>query len=91
MKAVWKFPLRLSLGPVEHVVEMPGGAEVLHVGVQGGDPTLWALVDPDKTVGESRTFRLVGTGHREVGSGMRFVGTALVSESFVLHVFEVSS
>ncbi len=59
MKAVWKFPL-----PIDDVIEieMPRGAEILHVSSQADSPMLWALVEQGAAM-EKRRFRFAGTGH----------------------------
>ena len=42
MKTIWKFPVPVNDG---NVLEMPEGAKILSVQVQGETPCLWALVD----------------------------------------------
>jgi hypothetical protein len=58
-RTIWKYPF--ALGDVVGL-DMPAGAEVVHVECQGGQPCLWALVDPEAPA-EARTFRMFGTGH----------------------------
>ena len=82
MKQVWKYPL---FSPVS-AVGMPRGAEILHVASQGGVPTLWALVDSAEPR-EQRTFVVVPTGS-PVEEGLAHVGTALLSDDLVFHIFE---
>ncbi len=86
MKVVHKYLLPAQ---DEVKLEMPIGARVLHVGAQGKQLCLWALVNP-KGKTRTRTFRIAGTGH-EVGSASpTHLGTALMNNgAFVLHVFEV--
>lgn len=81
---IWKFHLPLD----DHVrITMPTGARVLHVGEQGGEMKLWALVDPDAEP-EGRHFYIVGTGNPAAHIiNRKHVGTALVPP-FVWHVFE---
>lgn len=43
-------------------ITMPEGAKILHVAMQHGKPTLWALVDLKDTVIKHR-FVIRGTGH----------------------------
>jgi hypothetical protein len=75
-------------------IELPIGAEILTVQTQGGNPKLWALVDPSE-IKEVRTFRLAGTGHTiECGRGSeyKYIGTFQLYDTFgslVLHLFEV--
>ncbi len=93
MKAVWKYPLQ----PGQTRLEMPLGAEPLHVGSQGDVLVLWALVDPDapKVV---RLFRILMTGERTSEPLGRYLGTASINamasfgfmfpNGIVAHVFE---
>jgi hypothetical protein len=60
MRSVWKFPIPLEDHPT---IPMPVGAVPLHVGVQRGEPFLWALVDPQERARRHYQFRLAGTGH----------------------------
>ena len=81
---VWKYELPLEGQPE---VTMPIGAEVLHIGVQGNVPYLWARVDPRDPVG-TRRFLLVGTGH-PVPDSATHLGTFMLDDGrFVGHVFE---
>lgn len=92
-KTIWKFPLEVTDYPV---VKMPPG-KVLTVQTQGGQPCLWALVDPDGPVTERR-FRVYGTGHavkdrpsdsRQHRRADEYVGTfQLYDGQLVFHVFE---
>lgn len=70
-------------------VEMPEGARVLSVGVQGDDAmVVWALVDPEakKVV---RRFAVYPTGLSEVSEHpVNFVGTVMFERGrLVFHVF----
>ena len=71
-------------------IQMPVGAEILHVNTQKNQPCLWALVDP-KARAETRWFRVLGTGHaisEEYVSLGDYVGTFfLYDKSFVGHLF----
>jgi hypothetical protein len=68
---------------------MPRGAEALSVGLQDGQPYLWALVDPEAPK-EWRTFAVAGTGHAlPPESPGRFIGSIIGVEGWiVLHVWE---
>lgn len=91
MKTVWKFgPLQPEHWTVE--IEMPAGAEVLHVNVQSRgldeDAYLWALVDPNAPKGLRRFF-LVGTGQPLSEDAGRHVGTwDMMNGRYVWHLFE---
>ena len=60
MNTIWKFPFQVT---DDFEIEMPVGAQFLHVDVQNDySPCLWAIVDP-KAPKEVRKFHLSGTGH----------------------------
>lgn len=84
---IWKFPIPVT-DDIE--IEMPAGAEVLHVAEQAGQVCLWALVRPDAPV-ERRRFRLAGTGHAVTTDvRRRHVGTVLLHDgALVFHLFEL--
>jgi len=65
---------------------MPNGARVLSVQMQHGDPTLWALCNPNERPTE-RTFEIMGTGQPFEWCEREFVGT-VQNAGFVWHVFE---
>jgi hypothetical protein len=73
VKTVWKFPLKVS-DFLE--VEMPSGAEVVHLGTARARPCVWALVD-DQNPKVLRRFRLTATGEpmADFHPDWRFVGT----------------
>jgi hypothetical protein len=82
---VWKFSLGAT---VLQSVEMPQGAQILHVDAQGDHLCLWALVRPNEER-EKRMFRIVGTGYEEITGSSRYIGTALMGGgTYVWHVFE---
>lgn len=92
MRQIWKFPLDFANGePV--TVDMPEGAEVLRLAMQGPahgrarlTPTIWALVDSDNPT-EQRRFAVYGTGH-DLPRQARYLGT-WDAAPFVWHVFEM--
>lgn len=86
MIAVYKYNLPMD----DYVtINLPRGAEVLHVGVQHGETQLWAKVDTGKPA-EKRRFRIAGTGHPLDGDKLEFVGTLMLAGGgLVFHVFEV--
>ena len=80
---VWKYDLRVD---DEILVEMPPGAELLHVGNQTGEPdrfTVWARVVPGVHV--ARRLLVRGTGH-PIGDEP-YVGSAF-GGPFVWHIFD---
>lgn len=68
-----------------HTIEMPKGAQILSIQMQGNQPTLWALADLSAPM-EDRRFEIVGTGWI-VGEGFHHIAT-YVDGPFVWHVFE---
>lgn len=85
MKTVWKFPLRVA---DDLEIEMPIGAQLLTVDVQGETPQLWALVDPSVPTC-IRSIRTAGTGHAIREAGLAYVGTyQMLGGSLVFHVFD---
>jgi hypothetical protein len=86
---IWKYQFG---GTVSMVWQMPKGAEILCMQLQGGKPCLWVMVDPSAPP-EARWFQIHPTGS-EIGPGkFDYIGTFQISEesgrSFVFHVFEV--
>lgn len=65
-------------------LRLPRGFTLLHVGEQGGQLKLWALVDPEKPP-ESVDICIAGTGH-DWPAGFRHLGTVEVSYGLVWHV-----
>jgi len=81
---VFKFRLAPELHPT---IQVPTGAEWLHVGEQADELYVWALVDT-KAPYETRTFTIVGTGWVEAAITGRHVGTVQMANGLVWHVFE---
>ena len=69
-------------------IQMPFFAKILHVNMQGKDFCIWAEVDTEIEIEETRTFEVVGTGW-ELDENMFYVGTCLDSNSFVWHIMEI--
>ncbi len=83
-RTIWKYPLDLADDIQE--IEMPAGARVVSVAMQGDSPTIWALVHPEQPL-EKRHFSIHGTGHA-IPNGEGYLGACL-APPFVWHVFEV--
>ena len=85
MRAIWKYPIGLSIEPVVH--SMPEGAQILTVQVQQDVITLWAMVDPDQPRTDRR-FVVWGTGHRHSDAEkLTYIGSVQMGP-FVWHIFE---
>jgi len=83
-RTIWKYQLRLGPGPQE--IQMPGGAEVLHVAFQGETLRMWVQVYPDALI-DLRVFEVQPTGWA-IEDVRHHVGTAMDGDA-VWHVFEV--
>lgn len=85
MKTIWKYVLT-DRGLNQ--VAMPANAEILHVGMQGGRPCIWALVESTNEQ-EERFLWVHGTGWDISDTPTSiYLGTAQTDDSLVLHVFE---
>lgn len=90
MKKIFKYPVR----PGRFTLEMPEGAQPLRAMVQGdgGQPQLWALVDPSRPM-TTRCFCAFGTGH-EIDQAdvprIAFIDTFMLDGgALVFHLFEI--
>ncbi len=92
MKQIWKYPLVPPPTGDTIEFEMPKGARILTVQMNGQLPALWALVDSGASK-EARKFRFIATG-TDVGddSNLAYVGTFQAEGLLgilVFHLFEV--
>lgn len=94
MDIIYKYNLsKWDSGTIE--VEIPKGAKILTMKLQGSQPVLWALVsvpkNPEyKPANETRMFKVIATGQEiELGCNERldYIGT-FQHNGFVGHVFE---
>lgn len=91
MKTVYKY--KLDYMNAVDVIEMPIGAEILHIEEQRGDVCLWATVDKEEQRVKKREFLFYGTGSPIDDSRLNheYIGTVLLmGGSLVLHFFEVT-
>lgn len=87
VQAVWKYPIEFT-DSIE--IEMPRGADVLHVGMQGEQLCLWCLVYPEGEL-TKRRFRIAGTGHPIEEGDMEHIGTVhIADDSLIFHIFEIT-
>ena len=87
MKTIYKYELQVETNDVE----MPKGAEIIHVAAQGERIFLWAMVDTDFLVDEmqweTRPIVVLGTGMDATGVDAEdHIGT-IHAGGFVWHVF----
>ena len=69
-------------------LEMPEGAVILYIDVQGEMPCLWAEVDPSQPK-IKRQFHLYGTGHHMHDTPQWYVGSFMMhGGALVFHLFE---
>ena len=85
-KKIWKFPLKAM---DQNSIEMPIGAKILTVQVQGVAICIWVLCDPSAKK-ETRHFEVYGTGQEVIDDGTsKYLGTFQVANGeFVFHLFE---
>ena len=87
-KQIWEFPIT---DPANIIIPMPKNAEVLTIQMQGQNPCIWALVEPDNEL-EKRYFELHGTGHNmryDIWVERKYINTIQMhSRKLVFHLFE---
>lgn len=88
MKRIYKYPVT----PYPFVLELPQEARVLTVQVQGKEPKMWVIVDPEKQT-ELRAFIVIGTGHdidEQLEKNLSFIGTFQMKRgALIFHLFEI--
>lgn len=81
---IWKFPVK-----PDATIAMPVGAKILSVAMQGDQPCIWAMVDPDAPK-EHRRFKTIPTGSDFDPEGLTYLGSFHGVEGWmVFHLFEV--
>lgn len=82
---IWKF----SVTVIDNFqIQMPEGAKILTVDMQGDVPYIWAIVVPNSPL-QIRKFVLRGTGHPFVGGEDNYIGSfQLIEGLLVFHLFE---
>jgi len=84
MKTIFKYKLEIT---DEQEIAIPDGAAVLSVAAQGDDLCLWAAVDTLNAL-HLKTIYIHGTGNPiEALEYKRFIGTAVMPNGLVWHVF----
>jgi len=81
---IWAFSI--PSGSSAFQLEMPRGAQVVHIGIVKGVPSILARVKPD-TETEIRRFALFGTADDIPADVGRYLGT-FEDGGYIWHVFE---
>lgn len=82
---IWKWTLRVT---DEQIVEIPEGAQILSVQMQGDMPQLWALCKEDKPK-VPRRILIYGTGNPIVEYPGKYISTfQMHGGALVFHTFE---
>ena len=90
MKTIWKYALKIDTYTT--TLQIPAGAELLHVAAQNDVPCLWFLLDPNMPL-RDRHFNVCGTGWEKIPeyiSKTDYAGTVLIGP-YVWHIFEAHS
>lgn len=83
---IWKWTL--SIKDLQ-VIEMPMGAKILSVQVQGELPQVWAVVDEHQTLKQARRIAIFGTGNPLPGDPGEYISTfQMHGGERVFHAFE---
>lgn len=88
-RTIWKFALAADRD-VQHV-QMPIGADILHVAEQDGKPMLWAMVNPDADRRPRRILTITTGGDCTVQRVLstQYIGTVLLHDGqYVVHYFD---
>lgn len=80
---IWKFPFTITDG---FTLEIPMPAHIVHVAMQGDQPCLWAVVDPEGRKAKA-SFIIVGTGQEIPPLEMFKFVASFQQPPFVWHLF----
>lgn len=84
---IWKWTLALK---DVQTLELPVGAGILSVQVQGDMPQLWALCDNATVLKEKRHIAIYGTGNQMPDEPGDYIATfQMHGGALVFHAFEV--
>lgn len=88
MKTIWKYKI---MPHSQFSIEMPEGSRTLDVQMQGVEPVIWVLVDPDAP-NRPCQYKVVGTGHPIEPEGWDYIGTfQMYGGGLVWHLFVEAS
>lgn len=83
-KVIYKYAL-----PDHHsTIDLPVDAIIRHVGLQNGNPFVWAEHDAETQQTAPREIIAIATGEGFDSNGLRFLGT-IMPGVLVFHMFEV--
>src|SRR5690606_30712086 len=83
---IWKYQLALL---DTHYIDMPAGARLVDVQIQGDDVCVWALCDESKTV-KPRNIAIYGTGNPMPDDPGEYIATfQMDGGSLVFHAFDL--
>lgn len=83
MNKILKYPLFVS---AEQIIELPLGAEILALRMQGIVPTIWAKVDPERHKVATKILML-RTGFDQVFENWEYLGTIETSIGEFYHYY----
>ncbi|MEC7161165.1 MAG: hypothetical protein VXW57_05065 [Pseudomonadota bacterium] len=84
-ETVFKYPVQLGA----FSMDMPAGARVLHVDMQGAEPVMWARVNPSADI-VRRRFYCAATGETLPRNAGGWIGTLkMQGGALIFHVFEM--
>jgi hypothetical protein len=85
-RQIWKFGFEVT---DDFSLEMPDGAQILHVESQSLMPCMWVEVDPSAPR-VTRNFHVYGTGHHMHSEPQWYLGTFMLhGGALVFHLYEV--
>lgn len=88
MNIIYKYPLT----GVQTILDLPIGARVLTVQMQGDTPVLWALIDQDEDITAKRIFLSINTGVSFETPGVwAYLSTVTSDNGIVWHIGEIKS
>lgn len=87
MKKIFKYDIPVSKEPL--VLSLPAYYKVRYIGLQKGQPKMWAEINPAMPNIE-HTFQWFGTGH-EIADNCLYKGTLLLyDDELVVHLYEMN-
>lgn len=86
MKVIYKYPIMRT--NLQHI-DIPRDSAIISFRNQGNQLVMYAMIDPNVGMMESRTIRIFGTGQDIYAEHpLYFKDTVMMPDGIVLHVFE---